>query len=73
MTIGRINDPLRTADSVLLVASREDLLATKLKAILDQAEAKDYSDISALLVHGSSLETGLGGFVAMFGRTPLFH
>jgi hypothetical protein len=32
MTIGRINDPLRTADSVLLVASREDLLATKLKA-----------------------------------------
>jgi hypothetical protein len=68
MTIGRINDPLRTADSVLLVASREDLLATKLKAILDQAEAKDYSDISALLVHGSSLETGLGGFVAMFRK-----
>src|SRR3954453_9730493 len=42
MTIGRINEPLRTRDQSLLVASLEDLLATKLKAILDRAEAKDY-------------------------------
>jgi hypothetical protein len=41
MGLGRINDPLRTKDLVLLVASLEDLLATKLKAILDRAEAKD--------------------------------
>jgi predicted nucleotidyltransferase component of viral defense system len=32
-----------------LVASPEDILATKLKAILDRAEAKDYRDISAML------------------------
>src|SRR5690606_3127532 len=38
LAIGRINKPLRTKDSALLVASLEDLLATKLKAILDRAE-----------------------------------
>jgi hypothetical protein len=68
MTIGRINDPLETTDSVLLVASRDDLLGTKLKAILDRAEAKDYSDISALLADGVSLERGLAAFMAMFKK-----
>jgi len=70
MTIGRINEPALTADSTLLVASPEDLLATKLKAILDRAEAKDYRDISALLAAGVSLEQGLGGFAAMFKKDP---
>ncbi len=32
VAIGRINEPLRTMDATLLVASLEDLLATKLKA-----------------------------------------
>src|SRR5256885_1495313 len=45
LSFGRINEPLRTKDSTLLVASTEDLMATKLKAILDRAEAKDYRDI----------------------------
>jgi hypothetical protein len=53
--LGRINDPFRTRDLVLLVASLEDLLATKLKTILDRAEAKDYRDISAMLSAGVSL------------------
>src|ERR1051326_5308366 len=56
LDIGRINDPLQTKDSTLLVASTEDLLATKLKAILDRAEAKDYRDIAALLNASVSLE-----------------
>ncbi len=63
---GHVNPPLLTSDDVLLVASLEDLLATKLKAILDGAEAKDYIDIAAMLTAGVSLERGLGGFVAMF-------
>lgn len=63
---GHINPPLLTSDGVLLVASLEDLLATKLKAILDRAEAKDYVDIAAMLSAGVPLERGLGGFVAMF-------
>jgi hypothetical protein len=66
LTLGRINDPLLTRDEVLLVASREDLLATKLKAILDRAEAKDYRDIAAMLSAGTSLETALGAFAKMY-------
>jgi len=70
MAIGRINDPLLTKDSILLVASTEDLLATKLKAILDRAEAKDYRDIAAMLSAGVSLERGLGAFAKMYGKDP---
>ena len=68
--IGRVNDPLQTNDSVLLVASLDDLMATKLKAILDRAEAKDYRDISAMLAAGVSLADGLGAFGQMFGKDP---
>jgi hypothetical protein len=70
LALGRINDPLRTADKVLLVASLEDLLATKLKAILDRAEAKDYRDIAAMLAAGVSLEKALGGFAKMYRKDP---
>ena len=70
LTLGRINDPLRTRDAVLLVASLEDLLATKLKAILDRAEAKDYRDISAMLSAGVSLEKALGAFAGNYRRDP---
>lgn len=64
--IGRVNDPLQTNDGVLLVASLDDLLATKLKATLDRAEAKDYRDMSA----GASLPTALSAFNAMFHGEP---
>jgi len=70
MTIGRVNEPLQTGDSILLVASLDDLMATKLKAILDRAEAKDYRDISAMLSAGVSLERGLGAFAKMYGKDP---
>lgn len=68
LTLGRLNDPVLTRDSVLLVASREDLLATKLKTILDRAEAKDYRDIAAMLSAGTSLERALGVFAKMYRR-----
>jgi hypothetical protein len=68
MAIGRINKPLQTQDTSLLVASMEDLLATKLKSILDRAEAKDYRDISAMLSAGVSLERALGAFTKMYGK-----
>ena len=67
---GRVNDPLRTRDDVLLVASRDDLLATKLKATLDRAEARDYLDIAALLRAGASLPRALGAFREMFKSEP---
>jgi hypothetical protein len=70
IAIGRINEPQRTKDATLLVASLEDLLATKLKAIMDRAEAKDYRDISAMLSAGTSLEKALGAFAKMYGKDP---
>ena len=71
MGLGRVNDPLQTADGTLLVASPDDLMATKLKAILDRAEARDYQDIAALLRHGVSLGTGLAAFKTMFKGEPM--
>jgi len=64
----RINEPLWTKDMTLLIASPEYLLATKLKAIMDRAEAKDYRDISVLLSAGISLEKALGAFTKMYGK-----
>ena len=49
----------RTSDGTLLVAPLDDLLATKLKAVLDRAEAKDYRDIAKMITAGVSLPTGL--------------
>ena len=68
LNIGRVNDPIWTKDQTLLVASAEDLLATKLKSILDRAEAKDYRDISQILKSSVSLERGLGAFTKMYGE-----
>ena len=48
----------------------EILLATKLKTILDRAEAKDYQDIIALLSAGVSLEKALGAFAKIYGKDP---
>jgi len=67
---GRVGDPLQTTDGNILVASPHDVMATKLKAILDRAEARDYRDIAAMLRHGVSLAVGLGAFKAMFKGEP---
>jgi hypothetical protein len=71
INLGRLNDPLQTADRTLLAASPDDLMATKLKATLDRAEARDYQDIAALLRHGVSLSTGLAAFATMFKGEPM--
>lgn len=64
---GRVAGPERTEDGVLEVASADDLLATKLKVILDRAEARDYRDVAALIASGVRLERGLGAARALFG------
>lgn len=68
--IGHIDEPLLTSDGVMRVASLGDLLATKLKAILDRAEAKAYIDIAAMLKAGVSLPRALSAFRAMYGADP---
>lgn len=67
LRFGRIGDPLLTADGVAEVASLEDLLAHKLKVILQRAEKKDYEDIAAMLRAGVSLARGLAGARLFFG------
>jgi len=67
---GRVNDPLQTSDNTLLVASLDDLMATKLKATLDRAEAKDYRDIAAMISAGVSLPVGLSAFKQLFEGEP---
>lgn len=67
---GRVNDPLRIRDGTLLVASLDDLMATKLKATLDRAEAKDYRDLAQLISAGVSLPAGLSAFRQMFDGEP---
>ncbi len=67
---GRVNNPLQTRDDVMLVASLDDLMATKLKATLDRAEAKDYRDIAKMLSAGVSLPVGLSAFRQMFDGEP---
>ena len=68
--IGRINEPRLTKDGTLLVASLEDLLATKLKAVLDRAETKDYRDISEMLSANVSLDRALAAFAKMYRKDP---
>jgi hypothetical protein len=70
LSLGRVGEPRLTIDGVLLVASPIDLLATKLKAILDRAEAKDYIDLAALLRSGLTLADGLAAFRTLFSGEP---
>ncbi len=65
---GRVGTPERTDDNVIWVASKLDLLATKLKVLLQRVAARDYVDIAALLQSGESLADGLGAAVALYGN-----
>ncbi|MCP4701709.1 MAG: nucleotidyl transferase AbiEii/AbiGii toxin family protein [Gammaproteobacteria bacterium] len=66
---GRVGIPELTEDEVLRVASLDDLMATKLKVLLQRVEAKDYKDIAALVKAGVSLAKGLASARSMYGRT----
>jgi hypothetical protein len=64
---GRTGIPDVTEDGVLQVATPDDLMATKLKVILQRAEAKDYRDIAAMIGAGVSLPRGLACARAIYG------
>nr|WP_228579864.1 nucleotidyl transferase AbiEii/AbiGii toxin family protein [Acidiferrobacter thiooxydans] len=53
------------------MASLEDLMATKLKVILQRAEAKDYRDIAVMIDAGVSVAHGLATARLIFG--PAFQ
>jgi hypothetical protein len=66
LTIGRLDDLDYTLDRVALVASPPDLLATKLKVLLQRAERMDYQDVATLLDSGLALSDGLAA-QALYG------
>ncbi len=66
---GRVGEPEFTNDGVLLVASLDDLMATKLKVILQRPEAKDYRDIAAMLESKVRLDRGLASARELFRPT----
>lgn len=66
---GRISEPEVTADGVMCVAALADMMAHKLKVILQRIEAKDYRDIAAMLNYGIRLDEGMAGACALFGKT----
>ena len=65
---GRVEEPSLTEDGALVVASLDDLMATKVKVILQRIEAKDYRDIAAMLKAGVGLPKGLASARAMYGQ-----
>ncbi|MFN0163832.1 MAG: nucleotidyl transferase AbiEii/AbiGii toxin family protein [Burkholderiales bacterium] len=69
ITFGRVGAPGLTRDGVACVASGIDLLATKLKVLLQRVESKDYRDVAALLRARTGLARGLGAACALFGPT----
>jgi hypothetical protein len=66
---GRISEPEMTSDGVTYVAALADMMAHKLKVILQRIEAKDYRDIAAMLNYGMRLDEGMAGAFALFGKT----
>ncbi len=67
INFGRIGEPQLTDDHTLLVASLQDLMATKVKILMQRIEKKDYIDIATLISHGISLAEGLAGASTLFG------
>lgn len=66
LRFGRLAQPYRTPDGKLTIASLDDLLAHKLKTVLQRVEPKDYLDVDALLRSGLSLTSGLAGASLLF-------
>lgn len=69
LEFGRVGRPQKTSDGVLCVASLADLMATKLKVILQRSEAKDYQDIAAMVRAGVRVDAGLAAAEKMFHPT----
>ena len=71
LSFGRVGEPELTIDGTVQVAALDDLMATKVKVILQRIEAKDYQDIAAMISAGISLSKRLASARAMYG--PAFQ
>jgi len=71
LAFGRFGEPGKTRDGVLVVASLDDLMATKIKALFDRAELKDYQDLAALVENGVDTSRAIAIAREMFpGMNP---
>lgn len=68
LRLRQLEPPDRALDNGIRVASLRDLLAVKLNALVQRAEAKDYRDVHALLRAGFSLAEGLAWARAVHGQ-----
>lgn len=68
MSFGRVGDPLFSDDGAVQVASLDDLMAHKLKVILQRSEKKDYQDIAAMIRAGVAVNHGLAAARLFFGK-----
>jgi hypothetical protein len=68
LSCGRVGEPLLCDDGVVRVASLDDLMAHKLKVILQRCEKKDYQDIAAMIRAGVQVARGLAAARLFFGR-----
>jgi hypothetical protein len=68
LTLRRVQDPERVEGPGFPVASLLDLAATKVKAVQDRAEAKDYIDLSRLLEEGIDFARALGAARTVYGQ-----
>jgi hypothetical protein len=64
---GRVGEPVRIG-GVARVASRLDLLGTKLATVTQRIEARDYVDIAALLASGLSINEGVAAMLALYAN-----
>jgi hypothetical protein len=63
---GRVGEPERV-NGVARIASRLDLLGTKLATVTQRIEPRDYVDIAALLASGLTINDGVGALLALYG------
>jgi hypothetical protein len=66
---GRVGTPdLAEGFRSMLVASLDDIMATKLKTVMQRVAWKDYVDIATLIEHGVSLTKGIASLDSLFGE-----
>lgn len=66
LTLGQVDPPDDAGP--IVIASAKDLFATKLAAVYQRSETKDYIDVAALIESGRSLAEGLGCAAAVHGE-----
>ncbi len=68
LSFGRVGEPLLCDDGVMRIASLDDLMAHKLKVILQRSEKKDYQDIAAMIRASCQVARGLAAARLFFGN-----